>query len=173
MMPPKYTSQEWIGKKFGNLTIISIEHHDGWKWKCRCDCGTEKEYVPYKVKTGHTKTCGCGKVERCRENNHKYCTKHGGRYDRLYVIWRGMKMRCLNPTNKDFHNWGGRGITICDEWRYDFERFRNWALNNGYADNLTIDRINNDGNYCPDNCRWVTIQEQAKNRRKPKQKHNI
>ena len=165
----KYNDESWIGARFCTLTVIGFEHKDTyWKWVCKCDCGNEKSYLPQKLRNGTTKTCGCGKVERCKEYTIKYRTKHGGRHERLYHIWHGMKERCLTPTNKDYPNWGGRGITICNEWVNDYATFREWALSNGYEDSLSIDRINNDGNYEPTNCRWVTLQEQAKNRRKPR-----
>ena len=100
---------------------------------------------------------------RTGENNANY--RHGGKHTRLYTIWSGMKSRCYNKKDSHYPRWGGRGIRICSEWLLDFDNFRQWSLHNGYADNLTIDRINNDGNYCPTNCRWVTIAEQNNNQR--------
>lgn len=100
---------------------------------------------------------------RTGKNNSNY--KHGGKHTRLYNIWCGMKSRCYNKNDSHYPRWGGRGIQVCSEWLLDFDNFQVWALHNGYADNLTIDRINNDGNYCPANCRWVTVAEQNNNQR--------
>lgn len=104
---------------------------------------------------------------------------HGKRKTRLYRIWANIKTRCTNVNDPHFKRYGGRGITICDEWKNDFKAFYDWSMLNGYADDLTIDRINNDGNYCPANCRWVTVAEQNRNKRNVKyiiyngEKHTI
>jgi hypothetical protein len=127
----------------------------------RCGfCGEEFRAQTFLVKTGNTKSCGCYRVKRIRERT----TKHGLGATRLYNIWKDIKMRTLNPERKSYKDYGGRGITLCDEW-LDIQNFYNWAMSNGYSDELSIDRINNDGNYEPSNCRWTTRTIQTRNQR--------
>ena len=154
------------GNRYGLLTVLDYkETRNGHTyWKCRCDCGKIHIAESYNLRSGHTQSCGCRVATIVSETQ----TRHGGRFTRLYRIWRNMRYRCNNPRTTNFERYGGRGISVCKEWdntEDGFENFRDWALSHGYAENLTIDRINNDGNYEPENCKWSTELEQGGNKR--------
>lgn len=148
------------GQKFGRLTALYKLHNchkDHTYWLCICECGNLTEVNSGNLRNNHTRSCGC--------LNKDTITKHGKFKTRLYRIWRGMKDRCHYKTCKAYTNYGARGIIVCDEWKDDFETFYNWAMDNNYRDDLTIDRIDYNKNYTPDNCRWVDRKTQNRNMR--------
>ena len=152
------------GKRFGRLLVVEkSESKNGYAaWLCRCDCGNEKIISGNELRKGKAKSCGCLRKEVAT----KTFIKHGKTNTLLYEVWKSMKARCNNLNNKRYSSYGGRGITVCDEWRESFQAFYDWAMINGYREGLSIDRIDNDGNYEPSNCRWATASEQQKNKRK-------
>ena len=160
--------EDLCGQKFSYLTVIKRVTNkvtpSGSQlicYECLCDCGNSTIVTKNHLITGHTKSCGCAKGELCKIHT----IKHGQAGSRLYHIYYDMRRRCLNPKDHEYHRYGKRGITVCNEWlgKNGFQNFYDWAITHGYQEDLTIDRINNDGNYEPDNCRWATNKQQMNN----------
>ena len=156
------------GQRFGRLVVIRQAESKIYpnkrkvtNWICKCDCGNVITTRADSLRNGKTKSCGCIHHEVLLKN----IKKHGMAGSRIYITWQNMKDRCFNDKNINFRNYGGRGITVCSEWKDSFEEFYKWALKNGYSDKLTIDRIDVNGNYEPNNCRWISYKEQSYNKR--------
>lgn len=149
------------GRRFGRLTAINSQ---GTKngficWSCLCDCGKETIVTSRDLVSGHTQSCGCLFLE----NLSKRKRTHGGKGTRLYSIWKNMKYRCESEKARNYKYYGARGISVCNEWKHNFPAFQKWALENGYSNSLSIDRIDVNRGYSPDNCRWATPHEQRIN----------
>lgn len=163
------TANKHLGKRFGMLTVIGTEepymHKNGRTETVsvvRCDCGNIKSVRNCALTSGATTSCGCRKIAATIERNKKMAIT-GMSHSRIYNIFRSMHSRCYNPKHVGYKNYGAKGVSVCDEWR-EFKSFYQWAIKNGYDELLTLDRIDSSGGYCPENCRWTTMDEQERNK---------
>ncbi len=173
--------KDLTGQSFGRLTVVAfvgIRNHKA-VWHCTCSCGNEVDTTAKSLVSGSTKSCGCARSEMAkqraaemgkRNTTHHGCPRNDPKARRLYQVWSNMKARCLDQNHHAYKIYGGRGITVCAEWLHDFSAFRDWAISAGYDPaapygECTLDRIDCDKGYGPDNCRWVNMKVQAENRR--------
>lgn len=164
-MANKKPRQNLTGQRFGRLVVESLVCTEAAAniptlWLCKCDCGNKAVVRATNLRSGNTNSCGCLQKEIAKKRN----TTHGQSGTRLYVAWQHMIGRCTRKSDGNYQCYGGRGITVCPEWLNSFEAFRDWSIANGYDDDLTIDRIDVNGNYCPENCRWISHDEQQRNK---------
>lgn len=159
-----------VGDVFGRLTVVNMDDEKDTFGKpvvtCKCSCGNIVKIVKYKLvqTTKPVRSCGCLRLDRVHESKTIHGDSGGaivGKRSRLYRIWSNIKSRCYNKNVRSYKDYGERGIKVCDEWLNSYEEFKLWAISNGYSDDLTIDRIDSDKDYCPNNCRWITASENS------------
>lgn len=153
-------SEDLTGKRFGRWTVLGYVGKS--KWECKCDCGAIRVISSNALKCGRTKSCGCYRQEVTTERN----ITHGMNKTPLHSRWLGMKNRCYNPNDSSYHDYGARGIYVCDEWKDDFRAFYDWSMSNGFEEHLSLDRVDNSGPYAPWNCRWADRATQNRNTRR-------
>lgn len=162
----EFSGEDLSESRFGRLTVVGFAevrkrgNGRSYIWECKCDCGNTHMVDATALKMGYVRSCGC----LANEVRGKASITHGKRRTSLYNVWSCMKRRCLNQNDSSYRFYGERGVSVCEEWKNDFEAFYDWAMKNGYKKGLQLDRIDTNGNYCPQNCRFITQKENENNR---------